>query len=101
MDFIKRVIEQGIEGRRLEFKQELPENEKIAKTVIAFSNGSGGNLIIGIEDKTKKIIGINEKILTESEEKITNIIHDSCYPAIRPEVTIYPAFPRIITRKNL
>jgi len=89
MDFIKRVIEQGIEGRRLEFKQELPENEKIAKTVIAFSNGSGGNLIIGIEDKTKKIIGINEKILTESEEKITNIIYDSCYPAIRPEVTIY------------
>ena len=89
MDYIMRVIEKGIEGRRLEFKQELPENEKIAKTVIAFSNGSGGNLIIGIEDKTRKIIGINEKILTESEERITNIIYDSCYPSIRPEVTIY------------
>jgi ATP-dependent DNA helicase RecG len=89
MNFIMNIIEKGIEGRRLEFKQELPENEKIAKTVIAFSNGSGGNLIIGIEDKTRKIIGISEKILTESEEKITNIIYDTCYPSIRPEVIIY------------
>jgi predicted HTH transcriptional regulator len=89
MDYIKRLIEKGIEGRRLEFKRELPENEKIAKTVIAFSNGAGGNLVLGIEDKTRNISGIGEDILLKTEEKIANIIYDTCFPSIMPEITVH------------
>lgn len=35
------------EGRRLEFKAELPEHSDLAKTMIAFANDAGGDLYIG------------------------------------------------------
>lgn len=42
-------IEKG-ESRKLEFKEMLLESSKISKTVVAFSNGAGGKLIIGVND---------------------------------------------------
>ena len=43
------------ESKVLEFKEILPQGDKIAKTVIAFSNTSGGQLIIGVgDDRTIK-----------------------------------------------
>ena len=46
------------ENKTLEFKEKLPSNESIVKTVISFSNTSGGQLIIGVNDD-REIIGIN------------------------------------------
>jgi len=89
MEKIQKLIRKGIEGRRLEFKESLPDSETLAKIVIAFSNGVGGNLIIGIKDKTREIIGINEDGITEQEEKVSNIVHDKCAPVILPEISIY------------
>ena len=43
------------EGKTLEFKRDISSPEKIIKTLTAFSNTAGGILIIGVEDKTKKI----------------------------------------------
>jgi len=40
------------EGKTLEFKERLPRNDSIAKTVIAFANTAGGRLIIGVDDTT-------------------------------------------------
>jgi predicted HTH transcriptional regulator len=42
---IKNLIKQP-EGRRLEFKETLPEHADLAKTVIAFANDAGGELLI-------------------------------------------------------
>ncbi|WP_297427769.1 helix-turn-helix domain-containing protein [Clostridium sp.] len=39
------------ESRKIEFKEYLPESSKISKTIISFSNGAGGKLIIGVNDK--------------------------------------------------
>jgi hypothetical protein len=53
----------GDEGRRLEFKRELPSSAewlaKCAKTAAAFANTDGGYIIFGVEDNTKKPVGID------------------------------------------
>ena len=43
---ILEEIKQG-ESKTLEFKEKLPNSQGIAKSIIAFSNTTGGKLIIG------------------------------------------------------
>ncbi len=81
---IIKQIEQG-ESKTIEFKEKMPSNISIAKTVIAFSNTSGGKLIMGIRDD-KEIVGINEKDIFDLQDKIISLIVDSCYPNILPEI---------------
>lgn len=74
------------ESKTLEFKKEFPNNESIAKTVIAFSNTSGGKLIIGV-DNNGEIIGLKENVdIFDLQDKIASIIYDNCYPNIIPEI---------------
>jgi len=70
------------ESKTLEFKREFNNSnkEKILQTIVAFANGSGGNLIFGIDDN-KKIIGVANPF--ELEEKLSNITFDSINPTIR------------------
>ncbi len=75
------------EGRRLEFKEILPENAELAKTIIAFANDAGGELYIGVRNNPREIVGLPEDELIKIEEKISNIVFDRCYPAILPEIT--------------
>ncbi|CAN2043396.1 ATP-dependent DNA helicase [Candidatus Magnetomoraceae bacterium gMMP-13] len=79
------LINKG-ESKTIEFKETLPGTSSLSKTIIAFSNTAGGKIIIGVEDKTCKIKGISEKDVIEFPDRICNIIHDSCYPAIIPEI---------------
>ena len=81
---LQELIAQG-ENRQLEFKEQLPKNESIVKTVISFSNTSGGKLIIGVSDE-RKIVGIGEENIFELQDKISSLIFDSCYPNILPEI---------------
>jgi ATP-dependent DNA helicase RecG len=78
------LIAQG-ENKTLEFKETLPKNESIAKTVVAFSNTSGGRLIIGVNDN-RKIIGIADENLSELQDTIVSVIMDRCHPNILPEI---------------
>jgi ATP-dependent DNA helicase RecG len=51
---ILAAIRQG-ESKTLEYKAELPKGEQLAKTLIAFANGSGGKLVIGVDDQRQWI----------------------------------------------
>jgi len=93
---ITELIAKGFEGRRLEFKRELPQKDQIIKTAIAFCNTVGGTIFIGIENETKKVIGIPESDIFAMEEKVSQIIFDNCYPAILPEVGIYNIEDKLI-----
>lgn len=77
-------IQKG-ENKSLELKESLPKNESIAKTVIAFSNTSGGKLIIGVNDN-REVKGIDEKELFKLQDKIASIIADICHPLIIPDI---------------
>jgi hypothetical protein len=50
----------------------------ILRTVIAFSNGSGGQIIIGVDDD-KTIVGVDQDPL-ELEERLSSSIYDSISP---------------------
>jgi len=48
-DYIKRLIAEG-EHQMLDFKFEVSDFRKIARTLVAFSNTDGGRLLIGVKD---------------------------------------------------
>ena len=75
------------EGRKLEFKETIPSNTELAKTIISFANDAGGELYLGIKDNPREVVGVDENMLINLEEKISNIIHDHCKPVILPEIT--------------
>ncbi len=76
------------ESRTLEFKESLPAGESIAKTIVAFANGAGGKLVVGVKDTPRKIIGVPDDMIFEIEEKISSYIFDLCAPIIIPEIYI-------------
>lgn len=87
MDLNLDEIQKG-ESKNIEFKVELPKkSEKYIKSVIAFSNTSGGKIIIGIDDKTRQVVGVDEKEVFQVMDAIVNAISDSCEPQIIPNVS--------------
>lgn len=86
MNFIELLKKS--EGKTLEFKRDLSSPENVLRTIVSFANTSGGVLIVGVEDNTKKISGIAEPHLLE--EKLANIISDSIEPKIIPEIEVVP-----------
>lgn len=76
------------ESKNVEFKVELPKkSEKYMKSVIAFSNTGGGKIVIGIDDKTKEIVGVDDKEVFQIMDRIANAVSDSCEPQIMPDIT--------------
>ncbi|MFB2118800.1 ATP-binding protein [Parapedobacter sp. 2B3] len=57
-----RLLVNQSESRRLELKQQLPKPMELAKTIVAFANDAGGELIIGVQDSSRKPIGVPENI---------------------------------------
>ncbi len=58
---IQSLIEQG-EHQRLDFKFEISDSRKIARSISAFSNTDGGTLLIGVKDN-----GVISGIRSEEE----------------------------------
>jgi predicted HTH transcriptional regulator len=76
------------EGIKLDFKQKLEleiesGKKELAKDVCAIANSKGGRgyILVGIEDKTKRIIGLSENNAI-SEEQVQQIISSRCEPPI-------------------
>ncbi len=74
------------EGKTLEFKENAKSLPGIIKTVIAFANTAGGIIIIGVEDKTKKIVGVIDPL--EDESRIINALSESVAPQFIPNIEI-------------
>ena len=52
------------ESKSIEYKVTLPnKSEKYMKTIVAFANTQGGKLIVGVDDKTHEIVGVENEIL--------------------------------------
>lgn len=77
------------ESQKVEYKVARPkDSKKYTKTVVAFANGSGGNIVFGIDDVTHEITGIPEEILFEEMDAIANAVSDSCEPMIVPDISV-------------
>ncbi len=88
MDFrkLKNLLKKE-EGIKLDFKRKIDiytdsGKKELSKDVCAIANSRGGRgyIIIGIEDKSKEILGIDD--LELSEEQIQQIVSSRCVPPI-------------------
>ena len=85
------------ESKNVEFKESRPEKSiKYMKTVVALSNGKGGRIVFGVEDETRKIVGIPEENIFHEMDAIANAISDSCEPVIVPDI-----YPQTINGKTI
>lgn len=76
------------ESKSIEFKESLPkDSEKYVKTIIAFANTQGGQLIVGVEDKTRKVVGVDDADVFKIMDQIANAVSASCTPQIIPNIT--------------
>ncbi len=76
------------EGKVLEFKRDLSGVEGVLKTIVAFANTSGGTLLIGVEDQSRHVRGVEEPV--DMEERLANLISDRVSPRLIPEIEILP-----------
>lgn len=72
------------EGKTLEFKRDLSSPKGLLKTLVAFANTAGGKLIIGVEDKSRQVIGVDFPL--DDEERLCSLIADSISPRLVPNI---------------
>ena len=77
------------EAKNIEFKVMLPkDSEKYTKTIVAFANTQGGRLIIGIDDETHEVTGVDSDSAFRIMDSIANAVSDSCTPQIVPDIEL-------------
>ena len=86
------------EGKSLEFKEEVPESLTLAKTACAFANGGGGTIIIGVRDKDRAILGLEEGEIPVLEEKVANILHTTVEPMVASYITVHNLEGKLILK---
>ena len=76
------------EGKTLEFKRDASSPEGMLRALVAFANGAGGTLVVGVEDGSKSVVGVANP--TKEEERIASLISDSIYPPLVPDICLLP-----------
>ena len=84
---ILKQIARG-EGKTLEFKETLPASERLAKTLIAFANTGGGKILFGVKDDGA-VVGIDNAMVPDFMDRISNMAHDQIHPLITPDIYAY------------
>lgn len=64
-------------------KPSSPNKESMAHEIAAFANTQGGRLVLGIDDSTREVIGIDDELVGKTEEWIVNISQNSINPPAR------------------
>mgnify|MGYP002246931426 CR=1 FL=1 len=67
------------------------------KDIIAFSNSTGGKVIVGIEDETGTVYGIGEQSPFKLSDSISNMVSDACTPQIEPDISIQTIEEKTVT----
>jgi len=75
--YIKNLILEG-EHQTLDFKFEISDTKKIARSLVAFANTDGGRLLVGVKDNGK-IAGIRSE---EEAYMIETAAHLYCKPEV-------------------
>jgi hypothetical protein len=86
------LLSQG-EGPRVEFKRQLPGDtndlrRKVLKTVAAFANGTGGDIVFGIDPDELTWVGVDEADDHSVRDKLGNVIRRRLVPTPEFEVQV-------------
>lgn len=90
-EYIQSLIAEG-EHQQQDFKFEISDARKIAKTLSAFANTDGGRLLIGVKDNGK-IAGIRSE---EEQYMIEAAANLYCIPEVKYSMQTYQAAGRSI-----
>ena len=90
-DFVNLLLKEK-EGLKLEYKQQISSQEKIAKTLSAMANSTGGLILIGVSDQ-RKLIGIDPE---EERYMIEGANQDFCSPKADLELQVITLDPESI-----
>lgn len=71
------------EGKTLEYKRDLTHPAGPLRTLVAFANSAGGQLIVGINDD-RTVRGLDDPLA--EEERLTSLINDTITPQLLPNV---------------
>jgi predicted HTH transcriptional regulator len=82
------MIYEDRESKTLEFKQKPPKYAHLIKTCVAFANGSGGDIILGIEDGTRRIMGLAATEIEDFLEGFPGAVHEAVTPSLIPDVFV-------------
>jgi hypothetical protein len=88
---IRELIRHG-ETETLELKEKIGKPEEFAETAVAFANGRGGLILLGVDDHANTV-GLDER---DYEDTITNILRSHCEPSI-----IYRTDKRTLDEKDI
>jgi len=72
------------EGETLDFKQEMPSSSDLVRLVTAFYNTRGGTIVFGVEDGTRRLMGVPNP--QGIEEGVINILRARCSLDVMPTV---------------
>ena len=72
------------------------QKRKYMKTIVAFANTQGGRLFIGIDDRTREVVGVDNMELFQIMDSIANAVSDLCEPQIIPDIE-----PQTVDGKNI
>ncbi len=87
MDALTSLLAKS-EGKTLEFKRDLSSPEKLLRSLVAFANTAGGTVLVGVEDKTRRVVGIADVL--DVEERIASLVADSIVPRLLVDIEIHP-----------
>ena len=76
------------EGKTLEFKRDLSSPVNVLRSIVAFANSSGGVLLLGVEDETRTVRGIETPL--DVQERLANIISTGVCPPLMPAIEVLP-----------
>lgn len=74
------------ESKLLEFKSKVPKFDVLIKTCIAFANAAGGRIIIGVDDVSRRVVGVSEDDRTNIFDNFPNSLYDSVSPSLIAQI---------------
>lgn len=84
MDLVQLLTQP--EGKTLEFKRDLSSPEPLLRTIVAFANTAGGVILLGVEDKTRRVRGVADPMALE--ERVANLVSDTIRPRLVPDIEV-------------
>ena len=64
-----------------------PRRDQLADELAAFANASGGTLVLGVEDRTRRVTGISLPQLDSAERFVADITQDSITPPLVADIS--------------
>ncbi|MCR5621046.1 MAG: putative DNA binding domain-containing protein [Treponema sp.] len=80
-DELRKIVSQG-ETSRVQFKLRIENNDSIAAEFIAMANSKGGMVIVGVQDKTGDIVGLDYAGLQSTGSAVSSIANELVKPQI-------------------